>query len=465
MGEWPQGRYRGERSSESSGGSATAGTSAGGWPVQPPAQAAPGGGRRWPRPRTDWLITGSTGALTTLQEDQLHAGHDVDDLSDTIMLLHIPGNGGPPVLVSIPRDSYVPIPGHGQNKINAAFASGGPQLLAQTVETVTGLRISHYVALGYTGLVSVVNAVGGVRMCLPGPMADPKAGLSLSAGCQTLTGTQALGYVRTRQVALGDLQRVQDQRVLVKALVSKVTSPGTLVNPLATIPAAIGSVDALTVDQGTHLYQLAQVAFALRSPQATTVPFGGFEDTAVGSVVLWDQAKAQQLVSDLAKDKPEAGPVRIRPGRGQLPTDSDGLPARGQRLLPPAQISQPHGLIGQRHRQAGPERIRPGRGQLPVGADGLPARRQRLLQPPQVRLPHGLIGQRHRQAGPERIRPGRGQFPVGADGLPARGQRLLRPPQIGQPVGLIVQECREAGPERIRLGRGQLPVDGDGLAG
>ena len=81
------------------------------------------------------------------------------------MLLHM---GGPkPVLISIPRDSYVPIPGHGDNKINAALAFGGPTLLIQTVESVTGLRIDHYMGIGFDGLVSVVNTVGGVRICLP----------------------------------------------------------------------------------------------------------------------------------------------------------------------------------------------------------------------------------------------------------------------------------------------------------
>jgi anionic cell wall polymer biosynthesis LytR-Cps2A-Psr (LCP) family protein len=125
----------------------------------------------------NWLITGATGGLTPQQRTRLHTGRDTDTLSDTIMLLHISANGGRP-LVSIPRDSYVPIPGNGQNKINAAYAFGGPALLVRTVQDVTGLRIDHYLGIGFAGLVSVVNAVGGVRLCLPGQMADPKAGLT-----------------------------------------------------------------------------------------------------------------------------------------------------------------------------------------------------------------------------------------------------------------------------------------------
>lgn len=259
---------------------------------------------------TNWLLTGSDsrGGLTKAQEDQLALGHDVSGArSDTIMVLHVSANGTPDYLVSLPRDSYVPIPGHGYNKLNAAYSFGGPALLAQTVQNVTGLYISHYLGIGVGGLDGVVNDIGGVRMCIPAPMVDPKAGLNLKAGCQNLNGAQALGYVRTRAFAQGDLQREQDQRLLLKAVLSKVTSTGTLINPFATIPAAMGAVNSVNVDSGTQLYQLLQVAFALRSPQATTVPFGGFGNEAVGSVVLWDRTKATEMFNDLANDRAVPG--------------------------------------------------------------------------------------------------------------------------------------------------------------
>jgi LCP family protein required for cell wall assembly len=255
---------------------------------------------------TNWLLTGSDsrGGLSRTQEDQLALGHDVAGArTDTIMVLHLPANGNPPVLMSIPRDSYVPIPGFGYNKINAAYSLGGPALLAETVQNVTGLYINHYMGIGVGGLDGVVDDIGGVRMCLTAPMVDPKAGLNLKAGCQTLNGAQALGYVRTRNFAQGDLQREQDQRLLLKAVLSKMTSTGTLINPFATIPAADGSVKSLDVDQGTQLYQLVQVGFSLRNPETTTVPFGGFATESVGSVVVWDHAKATELFSDLANDR------------------------------------------------------------------------------------------------------------------------------------------------------------------
>jgi LCP family protein required for cell wall assembly len=257
---------------------------------------------------TNWLITGSDSraGLSKQEENQLALGHDISgNRSDTILLLHEPANGTRPTLVSLPRDSYVPIPGHGSNKLNAAYAIGGPKLLVQTVQNITGLPISHYMGIGFGGLVSVVNDVGGVRMCLPAPMKDPKAGLNLKAGCQVLNGDQALGFVRTRNFAISDLQREQDQRILIKGILSKMTSPGTLANPFAVIPAANGAAGAITIDQGTGLTQLISVAFALRNPVTTTVPIANANlSTSAGSAVQWNHTEATQFFNDLAHDQP-----------------------------------------------------------------------------------------------------------------------------------------------------------------
>jgi LCP family protein required for cell wall assembly len=257
---------------------------------------------------TNWLITGSDSrqGLTRKQERQLATGRGIGGhRSDTVLLLHVPSNGGPSVLVSLPRDSYVNIPGFGMNKLNAAYSFGGPKLLAKTVQNATGLQINHYMGIGFGGLVNVVNAVGGVRMCIPSNLDDPASGLHLKKGCQNLDGAQALGFVRTRHLfATQDLQREQNQRVFIKALLSKMTSPGTLVNPFATLPAAFGATGALTVDKGTQLYQLVQVAFALRHPQTGTVPIATGETLAVGDVLIWDHTKATQLFNAMKNDQP-----------------------------------------------------------------------------------------------------------------------------------------------------------------
>jgi LCP family protein required for cell wall assembly len=270
----------------------------------------------------NWLIAGSDSrqGLTAKQERQLATGHDIGGhRSDTVMILHIPANGGPSVLVSLPRDSYVPIPGYGDNKLNAAFSFGGPKLLAKTVQNVTGLRIDHYMEIGFGGFVNVVDAVGGVRMCLKTSLYDQASGARLKKGCQTLDGDQALAYVRTRHnFSDQDLQRVQDQRLFMRALLTKLTSPGVILNPFASIPAALGVANTVTVDQGTSLYQLIKAAFALRHPETTTVPIANSNyATAAGDAVQWNSAEATQLFNDLKNDQPV--PKSLLTGSKQAP--------------------------------------------------------------------------------------------------------------------------------------------------
>jgi LCP family protein required for cell wall assembly len=257
---------------------------------------------------TNWLIAGSDSrkGLNRKEERRLSTGVDIGGhRSDTILVLHVPSSGKP-VLISLPRDSYVNIPGHGGNKINAAYAFGGPRLLARTVQDATGLRIDHYMEIGFGGFVSVVNAVGGVHMCIKFPLHDQASGLNIRRGCQNLDGAQALGYVRDRHnFANQDLQRVQDQRLLLKALLSKLTSAGVLLNPFAVIPAADGAASTLTVDNGTNLIQLAEVAFALRGPESTTVPIANSNfPTSAGDAVLWDHTRARTLFHDLNDGTP-----------------------------------------------------------------------------------------------------------------------------------------------------------------
>ncbi len=255
----------------------------------------------------NWLITGSDSrqGLTRKQERQLATGRGIGGhRSDTVMLLHIPSSG-PAVLVSLPRDSYVPIPGFGANKLNAAYAFGGPKLLAKTVQNATGLQINHYMGIGFGGLVNVVDAVGGVRMCIPQNLDDPASGLHLKKGCQNLSGAQALGFVRTRHLfATQDLQREQNQRVFIKALLTKMTSVGTLANPFTAFSAANGAASSLTVDKGTQLYQLVQVAFALRHAKTTTVPIGGSETLAVGDVLVWNHTQALRMFNAMKNGQP-----------------------------------------------------------------------------------------------------------------------------------------------------------------
>ncbi|MGY0486065.1 LCP family protein [Streptomyces sp. WG-D5] len=255
---------------------------------------------------TNWLLVGSDSRadLTPEQRKDLHVGNDEGNRTDTIMLLHYGDSG--PYLVSLPRDSYVSIPGHGKNKINYAYSVGGAKLLTQTVEQSTGLRVDHYAEISFLGLVDVVDALGGVEICVAdGGLHDEKSGADFDAGCQTMNGTQALQYARARYAdPTGDLGRVKRQQQLVDAIGNKALSPGVLIPPWNLIPFASAALDALTVDTDTGVAALANMGVKISDPvSTTTVPVGSEPYVSgVGDVVMWNESEAEQLFSALRED-------------------------------------------------------------------------------------------------------------------------------------------------------------------
>jgi LCP family protein required for cell wall assembly len=259
---------------------------------------------------TTWLLVGSDSRqnLTAEQQAELATGGDIGNgRTDTIMLVHVPGLGSsaPTTMVSLPRDSYLDIPGHGSDKINAAFAIGGAPLLAQTVEQATGIRLDHYAEVGFDGFAALVDAVGGVTMCPTEPISDPLAGIDLPAGCQKLDGRNALGFVRTRATPRADLDRMIHQRELMSALLHRAVSPSVLLNPLRWYPMAHAVTGSLSVDQGDHIWNLARLGWALHgSITTTTVPIGEFTGSDSGSVVVWDSEAVGRLFGALAADDP-----------------------------------------------------------------------------------------------------------------------------------------------------------------
>nr|WP_231995224.1 LCP family protein [Mycobacterium sp. 852002-10029_SCH5224772] len=259
---------------------------------------------------TNWLIVGSDSrqSLSAEQQQDLATGGDIGDgRTDTILLVHLPGvgSGVPTTMVSIPRDSYVPIPEHGKDKINAAFTMGGPQLLVRTVEQATGLRIDHYAEIGFGGFAALVDALGGVTVCPKNPLSDPLAGIDLPAGCQTLDGRHALGYVRTRDTPRADLDRMVNERQFVAELLHRAGSPAVWLNPGRWYSVPRAAADALTVDQGDHAWDLARLGWALHGSTATlTVPIGEFTSGDAGAVVVWNHDEAGRLFQALASDAP-----------------------------------------------------------------------------------------------------------------------------------------------------------------
>ncbi|GLW09804.1 LytTR family transcriptional regulator [Microtetraspora sp. NBRC 13810] len=266
-------------------------------------------GRPADTPGQNWLLVGSDSrkGLTGAERKRLATGNAAGQRTDTMMLLHIPDGGDQPTLVSLPRDSYVSIPGKGRNKLNAAYAFGGPKLLVRTVETVTDIRIDNYMEIGFAGFVGIVDAVGGVNICVKQNIKDRKAGINLKKGCQDMDGGTALGYVRTRATgALPDLDRTERQRQFFGAVVKKAASPGVLFNPFTSLPLASAATDSVSVDDGTGTFSLLSLGLAMSDgPVTTSVPVGSTPTLpGVGSVIQWDRANALRLFGALAQDKP-----------------------------------------------------------------------------------------------------------------------------------------------------------------
>ncbi|WP_218123476.1 LCP family protein [Quadrisphaera sp. DSM 44207] len=261
------------------------------------------------------LLVGSDSRedLTAEQRAELSTGEDVEGRrTDTIMLLHRPTGGGPTVLLSLPRDSYVAIPGHDDNKINAAYSLGGPALLAQTVEGATGLRVDGYAETGLGGFAALVDAVGGVEMCPEQAITDPKAGLDIAAGCQEMDGATALGYARTRDFdPRGDLGRAERQRQLMAAIAARAASPATLLDPFRAFPMVGAAGGALTTDDATGPVDLARFALGMRAVASgdavsLTVPVARADRrTSAGLVVDWDEESAAAVFDAIRDDETE----------------------------------------------------------------------------------------------------------------------------------------------------------------
>jgi LCP family protein required for cell wall assembly len=280
--------------------------------------AAPEGERPGDSPGTTYLLVGSDSrrGLSEAEQQQLSTGPDEggEGRTDTIMLMHV--GSGPTTLVSIPRDSMVPVPGYGTVKINAAYAYGGPKLLVETLESTTGLRIDAYVEVGFGGLVKVVDAVGGIEICPEAPIQDVDAGLDIQAGCQEADGVTALGYSRSRHsYQTQDIQRVQSQREVLGAIASEVKSPWTILNPFRYVSVSKGAASSVVVGEDVGPVQLARFALSFGSAVNgdglnCTVPIRDFS-------VRWDSERALQLFSLIEADK--TGDI------GDLCT-ADGLP-------------------------------------------------------------------------------------------------------------------------------------------
>jgi LCP family protein required for cell wall assembly len=271
---------------------------------------------------TNYLIVGSDSreGLTKQDEKDLHTGADSGQRTDSMMILHTGSNGT--TMMSLPRDSYVTIPAFtgkesgkryaaSTHKLNRAYSDGGPELLTRTVEYNTGLHIDHYAEIGFSGFVNLVNALGGVNMCLDKPLKDKASGADFQAGCQKLNGKQSLAFVRQRhQEADQDLGRMRNQQKFLSTLAHQAASPTTVLNPFKLYPVIGSGLDTLIVDKKMSLLDLTHMFWAMKgvtggSGKSITVPIANanYMTPNDGDALKWDMTKGKQLFDELKNDQ------------------------------------------------------------------------------------------------------------------------------------------------------------------
>lgn len=256
--------------------------------------------------------------------------------SDTVMLAHIPAGKARATIVSFPRDSWVEVPSYtdGQGhqhaahmaKLNSAFALGGPRLLVQVIENLSGLRVDHYVQVDFAGFKNMVDALGGVNLCIGTTRHDKDSGDFLTAGMHNgVDGSTALAFVRDRKgLPRGDIDRIADQQYFLAQMLKKVLSAGTLANPFKINGFLQALTKSVTVDSDFGFSSMQTLALRLRHLDPAhvamiTIPIttdAGWRDGQ--SVVLIDDAAANHLFTSL-RNESQSSPAKTQPPKVTVP--------------------------------------------------------------------------------------------------------------------------------------------------
>ncbi|GAA0337975.1 LCP family protein [Actinoallomurus spadix] len=255
-------------------------------------------------------------------------GRDVGERSDTMILLHLSPGGKKAIGISFPRDSMVPIPACKTSSgrtipaqsvamINSSFNNGGAACTIRTLEALTKIRIDHFVKVDFSGFKRVVDALGGVEICLPRRVADKSSKLYLSAGRHIVKGEQALAYVRTRH-GLGDgsdTDRIKRQQKFLGAVVKKATSNGTLTNPSKLLSFLDAATKSVTTDKDFSLDEMKKVAGSVQGMSAgkvqfITVPWGAYAPDP--NRIAWKQPDADNLFAAIRNDNQVQAPAKVK---------------------------------------------------------------------------------------------------------------------------------------------------------
>ncbi|MFI7134603.1 LCP family protein [Nonomuraea sp. NPDC050153] len=251
--------------------------------------------------------------LTRQQQNRLKLGREAGQRTDTMMVVHLSEDHRRVTVVSLPRDTWTTIPGKGEHKINSAYQFGGPRLTKEAVEAATGLQINRYIEVNILGFIDVVDSLGGVTVCTPVPISDPKTGLNLPAGTHQLQGVQALGYARTRATARSDLDRIDRQQQVISALLNRALSADTLANPAKLASFVNSTLSTVKVDPDDGLLGLATQLrdVSLDDVRFAEVPLSNvnFKAPTGESAVLWDKPAARDMFARINADQDLTKPV------------------------------------------------------------------------------------------------------------------------------------------------------------
>ena len=275
-----------------------------GIPARAPQQKVAAG----EEPAVNILVLGTDSRTSASDPSQWKEGAQ---RTDAIMIVQVSGDRKTVSVMSIPRDSWVEIPGHGQGKINAAYSYGGPSLTIHTVENLTGIHIDHFAVANFESFVALTNEIGGVRVNLKTP--QTLAGKELGAGAQVLNGQQALAYTRERSsLPNGDFDRVKRQQTWMRSIVSRVLTNGTLSSPTALYSFLKTASRTVAVDESFTLNQMQSLALETRHLHSNdiafmTVPTAGTGTSADGqSIVTLDADADAPLFKAFAEDRVSA---------------------------------------------------------------------------------------------------------------------------------------------------------------
>jgi LCP family protein required for cell wall assembly len=309
---------------------------------------------------TNYLIIGSDSRDDVPKSEwrRLGLSNEPGRRSDTMLLVHIPADHAGAYVLSFPRDLHVDVPGLGKERINAAYSLGGPQLAIKTVESLTDVHIDHYLEVNFLAFARMVDALGGIDICVPKAMKSKKAHLDLPAGKHRLDGPTALAYVRARtfdrdsefQDGTADLGRIKRQQEFIGAMIRRAVSSQTLLRVDRLVRFLDRATRSLKADEGLKFSELKDLGLRFRDLDPKRVVFASVPvtrnvKTPAGQWVLeMDSAESREIFDAIidgtvlgTKKKPAAPKLTVAPGNIRVSvlngTATPGKAAEASRAL------------------------------------------------------------------------------------------------------------------------------------